>query len=275
MSAAPQPSLFLLGTVRIARDHEIVDQFRSHRAVALLIYLVSQDHPVPRGELVELIWPDNPERGPANLRWALSYLKKLLPECWEITRQTAQFRPGAAWVDIDALQSALQADDPALLARACDGAEGAFCRGFFFDESPDFETWLLTQRERWRQLLSMAWERLVAHHNRPGHYEQALDYARRLLALDSWQESAQRQVMLLLARTGDYNGALAQYEKCCQLLQQELGVAPQAETAALAERIRRLRSAPRHNLPASRPAFWVGKRSWRSLPRCWRGLITG
>ena len=136
--------------------------------------------------------------------------------------------------------------------------QGEFCRGFYFDESPEFETWLLTQREYWRQQLSTAWQRLVNHYRNRGEFDRALDFARELLNLDSWQENAHRQVMELLARSGDYNGALAQYEKCCQLLQQELGVAPQAETAALAERIHRLRTAPRHNLPPQ-PTRFLGR----------------
>ena len=110
--------------MRIQDGQGVVDQFRSHRAVALLIYLACQNHPVPRSELVELIWPDMPlERGQANLRWALSYCKKLLPDCWEVSRQTAQFLPSTTcWVDLLTLQEALANDDVVLLETAVTSA---------------------------------------------------------------------------------------------------------------------------------------------------------
>lgn len=248
-----------MNTVRIQGEAGTVDQFRSHRAVALLVYLVCQPQAVPRSELVELIWPDNPERGRANLRWVLSYLNKLLPGCWETTRQTAQFQPQAdCWVDVLALQAALAADNVAALATAVSHTHGEFCRGFYFNESPEFETWLLTQREHWQRQLSLATQRLIDHHNQLGEYGRALTFARKLLALDTWQEHAHRQVMLLLARSGDFNGALAQYERCRQILADELHIDPTQATAALAERIRALRERPRHNLPPQ-PTLFVGR----------------
>lgn len=85
----------------------------------------------------------------------------------------------------------------------------------------------------------------------------ALEFAMRLLALDPWREEAHRQMMRLLARSGQRSAALAQYETCRRLLAQELGVEPSPETTALYERIR---TAPerRHNLPVEVTSF-VGR----------------
>src|SRR5689334_4618799 len=44
--------------------------------------------------------------------------------------------------------------------------------------------------------------------------------------------------MLVLARSGQRDAALAQYETCRRLLAEELGTAPTAETVALYEQIR-------------------------------------
>ncbi|MCA9982219.1 MAG: hypothetical protein KDD89_15350, partial [Anaerolineales bacterium] len=134
MSATRQ--LFLMGTVAIQDGDERLEQFRSHRAVALLSYLVCQTQPIPRSELVELIWPDkSKKRGRANLRWALNYLGKLLPDCWVVSRQAVLFEPGErCWVDVLALEQALLADDVAGLNTAVGASEGTFCRGFYFNE---------------------------------------------------------------------------------------------------------------------------------------------
>jgi DNA-binding SARP family transcriptional activator len=261
--------LFLMGAVRIEDGDRILDQFRSRRAAALLIYLVCQRQPVPRSELVELIWPDKPEkRGRANLRWSLNYLGKLLPDCWRVSRQTAQFQPGEEWwVDVLALQEALAADDLVGLETAV-AAAGEFCRGFYLNESPQFETWLLTQRERWRQRQITAYNRLIAHHASRGAHETALPIARRLQALDPWNETAQRQVMELLARTGDFNQALAEYERFRQILEKEFQVKPALETEKIRQRVLWARRASRHNLPATSDMF-IGRADELARLREW------
>ena len=43
--------------------------------------------------------------------------------------------------------------------------------------------------------------------------------------------------MLLLAQSGQRGAALAQYETCRQVLEEELGVEPEVETTALYQRI--------------------------------------
>ncbi|HMQ55873.1 MAG TPA: bacterial transcriptional activator domain-containing protein, partial [Anaerolineae bacterium] len=70
-----------------------------------------------------------------------------------------------------------------------------------------------------------------------GEYEPALGYARRWVEVDALQEEAQRQLMRLLALTGQRSAALVQFESCRQLLAEELGVAPNPETVALHQQI--------------------------------------
>ena len=70
-----------------------------------------------------------------------------------------------------------------------------------------------------------------------------------MLAFDPWREEAHRLLMLALARSGQHNAALAQYETCRRILKTDLGVDPTPETKVWAERIRIARTLPRHNLP--------------------------
>jgi len=79
--------------------------------------------------------------------------------------------------------------------------------------------------------------------------------------LEPWQEEAHREIMRLLALSGQRTAALAQYEACQHSLVEELGVEPSAETRALYEGIRdgteppSPPSEPPHNLPASLTPF--------------------
>lgn len=84
--------LRLLGPVQVNRDGEPIQGFKSRKTLALLGYLATESHPVSRGYLVELFWPDQTEtRGRNNLSQALHSILSLWPGCFEVTQQTIQF----------------------------------------------------------------------------------------------------------------------------------------------------------------------------------------
>ena len=78
--------------------------------------------------------------------------------------------------------------------------------------------------------MAEALEKLVRGHSAQNEFEPALIFARRWLALDPLQEAAHRHLMRLLTLSGQRNAALTQYEICRQILADELGVEPAAET---------------------------------------------
>jgi DNA-binding SARP family transcriptional activator len=230
--------LRFLGPARVRRDGE--SQFTSPKLLALLGYLAVAGGPVPRERLADLFWGDKPvQRGRANLSWTLHHLCASLPGCFEADRYTIQFRqPPHCWSDIDAFAGLETQDDPDALAAAVDLYQGEFLEGLFLDRCPEFEVWLVGERERWRQRVACILEELVAHHDRCGERGHALRFARRLLALEPWREQTHRQVMRLLAQNGRRGAALAQYETCRRLLAEQLGVEPGEKTVALYLRIR-------------------------------------
>lgn len=260
----------LLGPLTIQQGDQVEHRFRSHRAVAVLAYLVTSQETMPRSELVDRFWPDKDEQqGRANLRWTLNYLNKIAPECWTANRHSVAFTPPKdIWVDIYELERALAEDDHARLTAVAAQADGEFLRGFFFDTAPEFEYWLVGQRERWRGRLAQGLEKLIAAHQGRGEYVPALTYARQLLDLDPWQESAHQQIMRLFAYKGDFNGALQQYARCQQILADELDLSPSVETKRLAQRIRTLRNRPRHNIPVA-PTPLIGREAEMAQLREW------
>ncbi|MBN1936605.1 MAG: hypothetical protein JW934_18225, partial [Anaerolineae bacterium] len=148
------------------------------------------------------------------------------------------------------------------LAEAIQWYQGDFLAGFALP-SDLFEQWVVTERERLhRQALDIL-HALAAYHERRGEHALALGYARRQIALESWQEEAHRQAMRALAAQGQREAALKQYEACRQTLAQELSVEPEAETTRLYEQIRTtdassLIPSPSHHLPAPLTPF-VGR----------------
>lgn len=257
-------SLALWGPFQAMLDGEPATGFESNKVRALLAFLaVEDDRPHPRETLAGLLWPDYPDRSAlANLRSALANLRQAIgdrraqPPFLLITRDTIQFNTASDYVlDVACFRSwpDLSIDQ---LEQALAACRGSFLQGFSLGDSPLFEEWTLIKREQINRQMLEGLQRLAAHYEACGQYERAIAYARRQLELEPWDEPAHRQLMRALALNGQRSAALAQYETCCRLLKQELGVEPSRETTALYESIRDeiLVAAPRLRAPEGAPA---------------------
>ena len=105
-------------------------------------------------------------------------------------------------------------------------------------DSAPFEDWAQVVREQLQRQCLAALEQLAEHYEQLGDLSKACDFAWKQVDLAPWQEEAHQRLMRLLALSGQRSAALAQYETCRHLLQQELGVEPSPGTVALYERIR-------------------------------------
>jgi DNA-binding SARP family transcriptional activator/predicted ATPase len=230
----------LLGPIQVEREGQPVLGLESGKPLALLGYLIVQDTPVSREYLADLFWRDKPEdRGRANLSWTLHKISSLLPGCLETSRHTVRFqRTDSCWLDLDVFEELMAQGKADALADVVELYRGDLLEGLSVDGCPDFEIWLVGERERWRERVAQVLRELVAHHGQRGEYEQGLRFARRLLTLEPWREETHQQVMRLLAQNGRRGAALAQYETCRRLLTEELGVEPGTETTRLYEQIR-------------------------------------
>jgi DNA-binding SARP family transcriptional activator/predicted ATPase len=237
----------LFGTFQVTLDGVAVSGFASDRVRALLAYLaVEADQPQRREKLAGLLWPDCPEASAhANLRTALANLRQVVgdasatPPHLLISRQAIQFNCAAsAWIDVVSYTELSSLADLAALEQATRLYRGDFLEGFSLGDASLFEEWALLSRERYRRLALDSLRRLADGYGQRGEYEQALPHAWRQVELDPWRESAHQQLMWLLALSGRRTEALVQYETCCRLLAEELGVAPAETTVTLYDQIR-------------------------------------
>jgi ABC-type oligopeptide transport system substrate-binding subunit/DNA-binding SARP family transcriptional activator len=270
--------LRLLGPIQIERAGKTVRGFESHKALALLGYLAAHDHPLTRAHLADLLWSDKSEtRARGNLRRVLHNLAQLLPDCLTIERDTVQLcRSADFWVDLRAFEELCAQNTPTALTAAAELYRDELMAGIFLDDAPEFETWLVTERERWRGRLVQVLRVLIAHHTERGEYAQGLRFAARLLALDPWREEAHRSLMRLFALSGQRSDALAQYETCRRTLAQELHLEPDAETNTLFEQIRDGTLAPPRALPSIPALPFVGRANEHATcVRWWESLCEG
>ncbi|MCP5097402.1 MAG: tetratricopeptide repeat protein [Chloroflexi bacterium] len=252
--------IHFLGASQIKEAGQAMPGIRSQKAIALLGYLAIEARPVARASLAALFWGGDPaEKARRELRRVLHNLTSLIPGCLYADRRTVEYSVTPdVWVDVHKFANLADAGDIEQLIQAGNLYQGELMEGLYLDDCPEFETWLLGERERFRQMMVRVLDALVAHYQTAGDFAEALVYALRLLVLNRWHEEAHRQVMLLLARTGQFSAALRQYHVCSRVLFDELGVEPAPETTLLFERLQTAVSTARHNLPPPATAF-VGR----------------
>lgn len=249
----------LLGQVSIWRGQELVTDFVTRKEIALLVYLACTGKEHSREALADLLWDDRaPEQALSNLRTVLSHLKRDLGPYLITTRESVMFDwQTGCWLDVGAFQEELATiggvwkEKTQLgrsvaegLTRALDLYQGDFLAGFYLRAASRFEEWVALQRELLRREAGEGLSALVDYYLQAKRYAAGIEAAGRLLALDSLNEAAYRQMMTLLAFDGQRGAALAQYETCRLILNQELGVEPGSETTALYEQIQADELAP-------------------------------
>lgn len=245
----------LLGPFQVHLSDKPINDFASAKVQALLAYLaVEAQYAQPRAKLAGWFWPEQPEPAARlNLRQTLFSLRQVIPPIYLLTTpQTIQFSPDSDYrLDVtrftELVTGCRRHPHPnivtcqpcvARLEQAVELYRGDFLADFYIEDSPAFEEWASLKREWLRRELLQALYHLAAHHEQRRDYDQAYQHAWRQVALDPLREEAHQQLMRILASSGRRSEALAQYETCRQVLADELGIEPAAETTALYERVR-------------------------------------
>ncbi|MDX1437281.1 MAG: BTAD domain-containing putative transcriptional regulator, partial [Anaerolineales bacterium] len=239
-----------LGRLAIELDGAPVTDLHSRKVEALLVYLAITGRPHPREVLADMFWDDLPQaQAMANLRVALTSLKKHLEPYVEILRETVAIRHEQPWT-LDARLIEQAVDDAAgqvvgdglgnirQLEAALQLYQGDFLAGIYLQGARGFEEWATIQRENIRRTTVRGYEILADDSIPDGDLEKGVAYLESLLALDPFREDAHRQLMAVYAGLGQRGRALQQYEACRGVLEEELGIEPAEETEALLERIK-------------------------------------
>ncbi len=250
-------SIGLLGPLVIESEESGLGKIPK-KARALLAFLAAQGgQPVSRERLADLLWPyQGSEQARHSLRNCLLELRKALrPEAAQhLVCDFAHCRLRDVAVDLDRFERLGREPQRCELQAAADLYRGEFLADFHIDSEP-FQEWLAAERDRALALVCDVLQRLTATAE-PDESEAAIQSGRRLVILDSLSEYGQRALMRAYARAGRRGEALRQYRSCAEILKRELGVAPDAETQALAAEIARpCGSEESHGAARGGPAY--------------------
>jgi predicted ATPase/DNA-binding SARP family transcriptional activator/tetratricopeptide (TPR) repeat protein len=286
----PGLRIYCFGTLRVELDGKPVVTFETDKTRALLVYLaVESSRPHRREHLAGLLWSDIPEkRALQNLRQTILYLRKALcversaAPCLIATRDEVQLNPAFdTWLDVSAFSSALDEAychyqrrsghgwlNIRLLQRGLAQVKGDFLEQFYLGGSPLFDEWASLQREEYNRRTLEALALLADYYQRRSEYELARQTTLRIVELAPWEETAQAQMMRLLAMDKQWSAAQNQYAILRRYLRDQVGVEPSQATLSLFDEIRTAATQnkvfppnlplARHNLP-NMPTPFVGR----------------
>jgi len=221
----------------LLNGNRVEDLRRKNRA--LVYYIAGQEGQSTRDKILAFFWPDH-ERFAAQpiLRNMIHEVRRSLGDTFQADDQVITFAP-YTFVDVLFFSATLNSPSSDLqqLTEALNLYKGDFLDGFTLSDSPRFEDWVASERERYRLMAMNGFTDLSHRQEAKCEYPAALESIRRSLAFNPFQEDVQRDVMRLLYLNGDRAGVIQHYESLRKLLDEEMGMPPMPETRALYDSI--------------------------------------
>ncbi|MBN2005858.1 MAG: AAA family ATPase [Anaerolineae bacterium] len=236
--------IFLLGQPHLQWHSKPLTLGAPPKTLPLLAYLLlNRAQPVSREQVAFALWSDEAETvARANLRRHLHYLQRALPPAppdfpWILSpAKMLRWNDQAAfWLDVAEFERLC--DRPETLAQAAALYGGDLLEAVYDD-------WIFFERERLREQYFACLGQLILQSRSQRDFSSAIGYAQQLLGRDPLREDIVRQLIALRYESGDRAGALQEYKRFAQLLQEELATCPMPETQALCELITRNASLP-------------------------------
>jgi DNA-binding SARP family transcriptional activator/TolB-like protein/tetratricopeptide (TPR) repeat protein len=246
--------LLVLGGALVQGDAGALTGRAAHkRRLALLALLASSSTPmVSRDRITAFLWPDSDTEKARHLLSESLYVlrKELGDDAFVAVGDEIGLNPQVVDSDVRRFSAAM-ADGR--LECASGLYAGPFLDGFYVSGAPEFERWAEGERDRLARACAGALERLARGREEEGRPAEAVEWWRRLAAHEPYSPRVALCLMRALDTAGERVAAIQHAAIHATLLREDLGLDPDGEVAALAERLRSP-AAVRPTPPPSPPA---------------------
>lgn len=250
MRTTEQLRVSLFGSFRLLRNEIAVSSHDWHTRQARQIFkllLAERGRFISAQKLLDLLWPEQVEHADKALRSAISALRDVLEpdrEPWQPSSFIPRGQRGymflspphcKIWVDVFEFERRL---DVALASANSSEARASLehalqlYTGEYLAEDGD-ASWVLSERARLRERYFAGVIRLLQWQGERGCYGEAIELGRHALELDTCREPLYQLVMQYQAYLGDTVAALQTFERCRQVMDDELGIDPSPQTLEL------------------------------------------
>ncbi|HEX5346328.1 MAG TPA: AAA family ATPase [Pseudonocardiaceae bacterium] len=261
----------LLGRLSVTAGDAVVDEAElpgRQGRLALVFLVCHRAQPVSRAELAEALWSRHPPRGwEPLLSTVVSRLRAVLPAEAVISSGPGYYQfTGQVWADVEQIDTELDAAQRALARGDSAGARDSAATAVELARQPLLPgyggEWLDARREQLRGSLITGLEVLA----RAAEPAAAVRHAEEALALEPFRESVYQLLIDAHLAAGNRAEALRAYQRCRDVLAQELGVDPSPKTQQCYLRALRLGSTGRAGQPPL-PAGLAGPERGRFVGR--------
>jgi serine/threonine-protein kinase len=244
-----------LGGLSVERDGaRVLGAAAQPRRMALLAMIArAGDRGISRDRLQSTLWPDaDAEKGAHALKQALYALRRDA-DVGELVVGTRELRLDDEVVrtDVGEFGDLCRRKQ---FERAMELYAGPFLDGFRLPSVPEFEYWMEEERARVDRMLAAALERLVQDARDKPDPAAAVQWSRRLTALEPLKALYTVGLMHALLAAGDRAGALQHARVYEELIAQELDLPPDKSVVELARQIRSGEIEPAIPRPSPAPA---------------------
>ena len=249
MARVMQLKVFLAGRVAVETDGVAIDEarFPGRQGRLVFAYLVAeQGRPVARDELADALWGESlPATSDKALTVVASKLRGLLTDlgldgATALTGAFGCYRlelPEGSWVDVVVAANAAQEAEDALAAGDLERARAAAALAATLVRRPflpgEEGVWVEEQRRELANVRGRALTALADACLRLGDAPEAVKWTEQAIALEPFRETGYRRLMEAHTAAGNRAEALQVYERCRQLLAEELGAYPSPETESI------------------------------------------
>jgi predicted ATPase/DNA-binding SARP family transcriptional activator len=208
-----------------------------------LLFLLATSPPMTREQLGVALWPDQPRDRLGNvLHTALRELRRALGDPGWVLYADGRYAFNGSWphdCDVETFEQALAAARAARPASAAlpglQSAIAAYGGDFLADMAAG--EWAQARRDELRRSFEAALLATGRLHAADGRYQSAVTCFRRAVAHEPLNETAHRELMSSWARLGETARSVQHYRELVELLREQVGVPPAAETTALYRRL--------------------------------------
>jgi DNA-binding SARP family transcriptional activator len=230
--------VYALGGGKVVRDGQVCD-WRGAMTKEVFFYILLHG-PLERDAISVIFWPDLPaRRATNNLYYAVSQIRRAVGGD-AVVAEGSVYRIGEDyWFDVEEFEAVIE---QARLLSPRDGMQEDLWRRavrlYQGDFLPEVErVWCVPKREALCEMFLESLVGLGQCHEARGELEGAIGWYKRVLEIDELREDVHRYVMRCYAGAGRRSDALAQYERCREILKRELDLEPSAETEKVHKRI--------------------------------------
>lgn len=242
----PSLSFTCFGFFRVIRMGQTVELCSNRTGQTILRYLVAKTgHSESMDVLMELFWPeDPPDVARHKLVVAISALRRALNQDYAsqigggyilCKNEFYMLNPNVEYkIDLEEFL--------ALYNRGCEStstdkvpyylAASELYKGPFLFEDL-YADWSLFQREQLNRVYLIMCTELAEYYYKTKHYEEAAKWCNRVLKEDRCDEKAHLYLMHIYLATNHRNEAIVQYQRCKNILKEEMGVEPIPEIQSL------------------------------------------